>query len=106
VVELGDRRRNLVATLGFLQLKPTEPELQMLHNWLDNWEGVGLVTVGVERQGYRLSLSHIAEGEWRATFSGNPMFVSAGYGVAATPWQAVQVAARAALRYADNDAGQ
>jgi hypothetical protein len=38
--------------------------------WLDTWEGVGLITVGVERQGLRLSLSHINEGEWRATFMG------------------------------------
>jgi len=91
------RRANLNAALGFLNLKPTEPELQMLHRWLDTWEGVGLVTVGVERQGYRLSLSHITEGEWRATFAGNPMFAPAGYGVAPTPWQAVQVAATAAL---------
>jgi hypothetical protein len=27
-----------------------------------------LITVGVERYGLRLSLSHIAGGEWRATF--------------------------------------
>jgi hypothetical protein len=98
VVELGDRRRNLVATLGFLQLKPTEPELQMLHCWLDTWEGLGLVTVGVERLGYRLSLSHIAEGEWRAHFSEHPMWASAGYGVAPTPWGAVQLAAWAAVK--------
>ena len=76
-----DRRlANLTAALGFLQLKPTEPELQLLHRWLDTWQGLGLVTVGVERLGYRLSLSHIAEGEWRATFAGNPMFAPAGYG--------------------------
>ena len=80
----SDRRANLRAALGFLQLAPKEPELHFLHRWLDTWEGVGLITVGVERQGYRLSLSHIAEDEWRATFSGNPMFAPAGYGVAAT----------------------
>ncbi len=32
-----------------------------LHRWLDTWSGIGLIAVGVERQGYRLSLSHIAE---------------------------------------------
>jgi hypothetical protein len=41
--------------------------------------------VGVERQGLRFSLSHIAEGEWRATFMAHPMFAPAGFGVAATP---------------------
>jgi hypothetical protein len=31
-----DRRRaNLTAALGFLRLAPTEPELQLLHRWLD-----------------------------------------------------------------------
>jgi ATP dependent DNA ligase domain len=56
---------NLVAALGFLQIDSRAPGLQLLHQWLDNWTGVGLITVGVERLGYRLSLSHIAEGEWR-----------------------------------------
>jgi hypothetical protein len=71
---VSDDRRlaNLRAALGFLQLKPTEPQLQMLHRSLDTWGGVGLVTVGVERQGNRLSLTHIAEGEWRAQFSAHP----------------------------------
>jgi hypothetical protein len=84
------RRANLTAALGFLQLPSRAPELQRLHRWLDTWTGVGLITVGVERQGYRLSLSHITEGEWRARFMGDPMISAAGYGVAPTPWQAVR----------------
>jgi len=90
--------RNLVAALGFLERPPRATELRLLHTWLDTWEGVGLITVGVERFGYRLSLSHIAEGEWRATFSGHPLFAPVGFGVAATPWEATQIAGRAALR--------
>jgi hypothetical protein len=84
------RRANLTAALGFLQLPSRASELQRLHRWLDTWTGVGLITVGVERQGYRLSLSHITEGEWRARFMGDPMISAAGYGVAPTPWQAVR----------------
>ena len=57
-----------------------------------------LIAVGVERQRMLFSLNHIAEGEWRATFSRHPMWASAGYGVAATPWRAVQLASRAAIR--------
>ena len=92
------RRANLRATLGFLGLPPTEPELQLLHRWLDNWTGVGLITVGVERRGMRLSLSHIADGEWRAVFMGeNALLAPRGFGVASTPWRAVQRAAWAAL---------
>jgi hypothetical protein len=65
------------AALGFLQLPPCAPELQLLHRRLDTWTGLGLVVVGVERQGPRFSLSHIAEGEWRAYFMESLMF-SAG----------------------------
>jgi hypothetical protein len=85
------RRANLRATLGFLRLPPTEPELQLLHRWLDNWTGVGLITVGVERHGMRLSPSHIADKEWRAVFMGeNALLAPRGFGVAPTPWRAVQ----------------
>ena len=85
------RRANLRAALGFLRLPPTEPELQLLHRWLDNWTGVGLITVGVERRGMRLSLSHIADEEWRAVFMGETALLAPrGFGVAPTPWRAVQ----------------
>jgi hypothetical protein len=90
------RLLTLRAALGFLELPSRAPELRLLHAWLDSWMGVGLITVGVERLGYRLSLSHIAEGEWRAQFSAHPMWASVGFGVAATPWRAVQIAGRAA----------
>jgi hypothetical protein len=92
------RLTTLRAALGFLELPLRAPELHLLHRWLDSWVGVGLITVGVERLGYRLSLSHIAEGEWRAQFSAHPMWASMGYGVAPTPWRAVQIAAWAAVK--------
>jgi hypothetical protein len=38
------------------------PELEMMHRWLDNWEVVGLVTTGMERQGYRLHLTNAEAG--------------------------------------------
>jgi hypothetical protein len=89
---------NLRAALAFLRLPPTEPELQLLHRTFDNWHGLGMITVGVERLGCRLSLSHIADGEWRAYFMGdNAKLAPAGYGVAPTPWSAVQMAAWAVL---------
>ena len=98
VPTMSRRRANLRAALGFLRLPPTEPELQLLHRWLDTWTGVGLITVGVERYGVRLSLSHIADDEWRAMFmDDNPPLAPRGFGVAATPWGAVQRAAWAAI---------
>jgi hypothetical protein len=91
------RLANLRAALAFLRLPPTEPELELLHRTFDNWHGLGVVTVGVERLGYRLSVSHVAEGEWRAYFTGdNQKLAPVGYGVASTPWTAVQQAACAA----------
>ena len=75
----------------------------MLHGWLDTWNGVGLITVGVERQGYRLSLSHVADEEWRARFGSHPMLSDAGYGVAATPRKAVQIAAWATVGVIDRE---
>jgi hypothetical protein len=76
---MTDRRlATLRAALGFLELSPRAPELRLLHQWLDSWVGVGLITVGVERLGYLLSLSHIAEGEWRAQFSAHRMWSSPG----------------------------
>ena len=100
---MTDRRlATLRAALGFLQVEPRAPELRLLHRWLDTWTGLGLITVGVERQGYRLALSHIAEGEWRATFRGDPMISAMGYGVAPTPWGAVQMAAWDVVRSAES----
>jgi hypothetical protein len=30
----------------------TEPELRLLHRWLDSWRGIGDVVAGMVRQGY------------------------------------------------------
>lgn len=74
-------------------------ELQLLHRWLDSWTGVGLITVGVERQGYRLALSHIADAEWRATFTSDPMIFAYGVrGSLTLTWRAVQRAGWETLR--------
>jgi hypothetical protein len=31
----------LRAAIGFALVPPTEPELRLLHRWLDSWRGVG-----------------------------------------------------------------
>jgi hypothetical protein len=51
----------------------------------------------MHRQGLRLSLSHVPDGEWRAMFMGDPMISARGFGGAPTPWRAVQMAAWAAV---------
>jgi hypothetical protein len=96
---LTDRRlRILRAALGFLDPASRVPELRLRHAWLDAWTVVGLITVGVERLGSRLSLRQIAAGEWLASFSGHLLFSSAGFAVVATPSEAKQIAAAAAVR--------
>ena len=55
-----DRRALLVAALAFLQLPPRAPELRLLHSWLDSWTGVGLVVVGMERHGFKVSMRSVA----------------------------------------------
>jgi len=74
------------------------PELAMMHRWLDNWAGVGLIATGMERQGFRLHLTNAEAGVWRATFSRHAMTSAEGFGAAATPWGAVQEAAWAAVK--------
>jgi hypothetical protein len=97
LTELDARGRRLRAALAALLLKADAPELRLMHRCLDSWSGVGLVAVGIERLGYRLALTHIGDEEWRATFSDDPRLAAAGFGVAPTPWSAVQRAAWGAL---------
>jgi len=87
----GDPHLLLASLLG------DRGRLALVHRWLDTWTGLGLVVVGVERQGPRLSLSHIGEDEWRVYFMSSPLFAPEGFGVAKTPWQAVPRAAWAAV---------
>jgi hypothetical protein len=90
----ADRRRALLtAALGFLQLHHTSA---LLHAWLDNWRGVGLIVKGMRRQGYRVSLREIDA--WVASFRRDPMVSDAGFASAPTPWEAVQRAAWAAVK--------
>ncbi len=93
----GSRRALLVAALGFAGCDATLPEIEMLRSWLSSWRGVGLVTVGMARQGYDLSLTRYADLGWRATFyvSGREHSPTGASGSAfeTTPFRAVQTAA-------------
>jgi hypothetical protein len=93
-----DRRAQLVAALGFLQLPPRARELQVLHTWLDSWAGVGHVIVGMERQGFKVSIRSVAVEGSAASFQGSPMLSASGYATGPTAWAAVQRAAWIALK--------
>jgi len=105
--ELVRRRALLAAALAFMRLRwrePAPPVAVTLLRWLDSWTGLGLVAVGMARQGYRLHLTNIDEGVWRATFSRSVAFAHDGFGAAPTPWGAVQAAAWEALKKAETGA--
>ena len=95
------RARLLRAALGFSLLPPTEPELRLLHAWLDTWRGVGDIVVVMKRQGYEVSLGDHGSGQWIAVFyagnGGYQPLEAAGTAQAPTPWGAVQRAAWEAL---------
>jgi hypothetical protein len=100
-------RSRLRAAFGFDRLHPNEPELRMLHGWLDSWRGLGDVVDGMMREGLAVDLAGGPEG-WSAWFladrpqGGAPEI--AGSGHEATPWGAVQRAAWAALAKIDRPA--
>jgi len=45
---------------------PDEPELRLLHRWLDCWRGIGDVVRGMARQGWDLQLTEYDAERWRA----------------------------------------
>jgi hypothetical protein len=46
-------------------MPPTEPELCVLHRWLNCWRGLGDVVTGMNRQGYDLQLTEYDDRGWR-----------------------------------------
>jgi hypothetical protein len=101
-VDLDVRGGRLRAALATVLIRAHTPELALVHRWLDSWSGLGLVVVGMQRQGFRLSLGDHGAGRWIAIFygghGGHQPITAAGTAQAATPWQAVQRAAWAALK--------
>ncbi len=100
---LDRRGRLLLATVSAAVLPlPDEPVVRALHDWVDTWRGIGDLEAGMARQGYDLQLARYADEGWRATFyiTGREHSPHGATGSAweRTPWRAVQVAAREALK--------
>jgi hypothetical protein len=88
------RARLLGAAVGFALVPSTEPELQLLHQWLDCWRGIGDVVRGMTRQGWDLQLTEYDAEDWRATFfAANQAHSIVGGSAWETTWRAVQRAA-------------
>lgn len=70
-------------------------ELDLVHQWLDTWAGLGLVVAGMTHQGWDVQLTAYAARDWRANFytSGIAHSVVAGSAWKTTRWRATQRAA-------------
>jgi hypothetical protein len=77
------------------------PELRLVHEWLDNWSGIGLIIAGMTHQGFTVSLGEHGVGRWIAVFyhgrGGHEPVAAAGTAQEPTPLRAVQRAGRAAV---------
>jgi hypothetical protein len=67
-VALDARGRRLRAALAAVLVKAQAPKLQLMHELFDSWAGIGLIVVGLARQGWDLQLTAYAGTRWRATF--------------------------------------
>lgn len=65
---LGSRGSLLRAAIGFALVPANEPELRLLHRWLNTWPGIGHVVAGMARQEYDLELRRYNGRGWRAVF--------------------------------------
>jgi hypothetical protein len=93
--ELDARGRRLRAALAAVLVRDNAPELRLMHEWLDNWSGIGLIVVGMGWQGWDLELTAYAARDWRANFFpvGIAHSLVGGSAWEPTPWRAVQRAA-------------
>jgi hypothetical protein len=96
---IDSRTRRASGRWRAAQLPPRVPELQLLHRWLDPWTGIGLIAVGLLRQGWDLQLTQYGDGNWRATFyvTGVAHSIVGASAWEATAWGAVQTAAWATV---------
>jgi hypothetical protein len=92
LVELIPALRRLRAALAAVLVQAEAPELALVHHWLDNWHGVGLLVVGLHRIGYDLDLRQYGDGHWRATFyvTGIAHSILGSSAWEPTVWRAVQ----------------
>jgi len=67
---LDERGHLLRAAVGFALVPPTEPELRVLHQWLDDWRGIGDVVSGMALHGWDVQLTDYDAEQWRATCFG------------------------------------
>jgi hypothetical protein len=96
-VELDARGRRLRAALAAVLVRDRARELDLVHQWLDTWAGLGLIIAGMTHQGFTVSLGEHGVGRWIAVFfhgrGGHELVAPAGTAQERTPWRAVRRAA-------------
>ena len=99
MIELSGRS-TFITTLAFAHLPPHEPELRLLHRYLDSRRGIGDLVGGMHRAGWDVQMTEYGDGHWRATFyvTGQAHSIIGGSAWEPAPWRAVQKAASEALR--------
>jgi hypothetical protein len=70
--ELDARGRRLRAALAAVLVRDRARELDLVHQWLDTWAGLGLVVAGMTHQGWDVQLTAYAgsAGDAPTTWSG------------------------------------
>jgi hypothetical protein len=88
------------AALAAVLVRDRARGLDLAHQWLDTWAGLGLVVVGMEWQGWDLQLTAYGGRGWRANFfpAGIAHAIVGGSAYEPTPWRAVQRAAWEVMR--------
>ena len=91
--------------LATVLVQAEAPELALVQRWLDTWQGVGLLAVGLHRIGYDLDLQQYDDGHWRALFyvTGLAHSILGGSAWEPTVWRAVQLAGWDALQHAERN---
>jgi hypothetical protein len=95
MVELDARGRRLHAALAAVLVRDRARELDLVHQWLDTWAGLGLVVAGMTHQGWDVQLTAYSGRDWPANFFpvGIAHSIVGGSAWEPTPWRAVQRAA-------------
>ena len=64
-MDSSDRRcLALRAALAAVLVPAQAPELALIRRWLDSWTGIGLIAVGMQRQGFDVQLTAYGDGHW------------------------------------------
>jgi hypothetical protein len=73
------------------------PEITTFKAWMSTWRGIGDIVIGMERQGFAVSLRKLVDDGWNAAFEEHRLLAPAGHANAPTPFKAAKDAAGTAL---------